>query len=95
MPEEKPFRPMPGNTMSNRVSFQPLPRGVYLAPYTVNGDRFFYAVDETGEMVGCRPVPIGADADAACEELWAKLDARPSQSDVSGVPSSHLRLIAG
>lgn len=78
----------------NEKDFAPLPRGVYLASFTLHGDRYYYAVDDFGNHVGMRTVPIGADPTFAIDELWDVLDAIPSQHDVRDLPSSHLRLIS-
>jgi hypothetical protein len=73
--------------------FRPLPRGVYVAPFTVHGDRYLYAVDDWGEHVGFRTVPNGADFNPAVDELWAILDRIPTLSDVSDRPS-YLTLVS-
>jgi hypothetical protein len=58
---------------------KPLPRGVYIAPFTLGGQRYIYAVDERGEHLGSRTVPIGADLDPAAGELWDILEKRAPQ----------------
>jgi hypothetical protein len=66
-----------------------LRRGVYLAPFTLHGDRYFYAVDDAGEQIGMRTVPIGADATGPIDELWTIVDARcgvmPDDAEASAV----------
>lgn len=77
--------------MSNRVSFQPLPRGVYLASFTLDGGRYYYAVNDFGDHVEGRTVPLGADPTDAIDALWAVLDRRYPASlstDVPNLPSS-------
>ena len=63
-------------TQSHSV-FEPLPRGVYLAPFTVKGDRYYYAIDGTGDLIAGRMVPTSAEPACAIDELWEALDARP------------------
>lgn len=76
-------------------SFVPLRRGVYLAPFTLHGDRYYYAVDDMGDQIGMRAVPIGRDPTDAIDELWAIVDAKcPPMHDVAELPSSRLRLVA-
>jgi hypothetical protein len=76
-------------------AFSPLRRGVWLATFTLNGDRYYYAVDDTGDLVAGRSVPIGADPLPYTDELWAILEAkRPvSLHDVADLPSSRMRLL--
>ena len=50
------------------------PRGVYLAPFTANGDRHYYAVTSHGELLHQVSVPIGADPMEAIDELWIRLE---------------------
>lgn len=50
------------------------PRGVYLAPFTANGDRHYYSVTSFGELLKQIPVPIGADPMEAIDELWIQLE---------------------
>lgn len=70
-----------------------LPRGVYIAPFTIRGERYLYAVDDAGEHVGFRTVPLHADFNPAVDELWVMLDRIPTLHDVSDRPPS-LTLIA-
>lgn len=80
--------------MKHDDGFESLPRGVYLAPFTLNGDRYYYAIDELGEQLGFRTVAIGADPMVAIDELWDLLDRRVTLHDVSDRPaSSFLRLV--
>lgn len=82
--------------MKRDDGFEPLPRGVYLATFTLNGDRYYYAANETGDHVAGRSVPLGADPTSAIDELWDILERRfpVSLHDVSGLPSTRLRLIS-
>jgi hypothetical protein len=73
--------------MNHGPEFRPLPFGVYVAPFTLHGDRYLYAVDTTGEHVGFRTVPNGADFNQAIDELWAMLDSLPTLHDVSDRPA--------
>lgn len=83
-----PHRPSP--------QFAPLRRGVWLATFTLNGDRYYYAANELGDFVDGRSVPIGADPTDAIDELWEILDLRfpVSLHGVSDLPSSRLKLIS-
>lgn len=79
--------------MPSRVSFQPLARGVYLASFTLDGGRYYYAVNELGDHVEGRSVPIGADPTDAIDALWEILDRRCPASlstDVPSIPSSRV-----
>lgn len=78
--------------MMQTDGFEPMPRGVYLAPFTLHGDRYYYAVDDLGEQVGFRTVALGADPMVAIDELWELLNASASLHDVPH-PSAHLRLV--
>lgn len=49
-------------------------RGVYLAPFTANGDRHYYSVTSWGERLNVVPVPIGADPMEAIDQLWIELE---------------------
>jgi hypothetical protein len=50
------------------------PRGVYLAPWMVNGFRHYYSVDSKGQLGRLRAVPAGADPTIVTDALWAALD---------------------
>lgn len=75
-------------------SFKPQRRGVWLATFTLNGDRYYYATNDLGELIEGRSVPPGADPTEATDELWEILERRSPVSlhDVSDLPS--LRLIS-
>jgi hypothetical protein len=83
-------------TEGKRGSLTPQRRGVWLATFTLNGDRYYYACDDMGDLIEGRSVPIGADPMDAIDEWWALLDARcpVSLHDVSGLPSARLKLIS-
>lgn len=49
-------------------------RGVYLAPFTANGDRHYYSVTSHGERLNQIAVPIGADPMEAIDALWIELE---------------------
>lgn len=70
-------------------------RGVYLAPFTANGDRHYYAVDSRGERIDEMPVPIGADPMEAIDALWIRLERDdPVTHSTHDVSSFSLKLLA-
>src|SRR5687767_12146397 len=77
------------NRMDSEGAFKPQRRGVWLATFTLNGDRYYYAANDMGDLIDGRSVPIGADPTDAIDELWTILDARcpVSLHDVSDLPS--------
>ena len=78
------------------VSFDPLPRGVWLERYTVNGHRVVVSIDSRGEQVRLRTVVNNPDEiRAAIDDLWRDLDkADPvTTADFPATLPGHLRLI--
>lgn len=69
-------------------------RGVYLAPFTANGDRTYFAIDSHGELLDSMRVPIGGDPMEAIDALWIQLERKdPTPLKHGTAPSSfELRL---
>lgn len=71
----------------------PLPRGVYVERFTVNGYRWVYSVDHRGEQVALRTC-LPLDIQATVDDLWRDLDSTdPVRSEDFPTPLGHLRLI--
>jgi len=55
------------------IPASPLPRGVYIERFLVNGHRWVYSVDSRGEQMALR-CPLEDDVQATADELWEELD---------------------